>query len=79
MLPFVPKTKRVNKMSTIFNVEKMMCGGCEANVKKALAEVAGVESVEVDLDAKTVTVEGDIDITTIASIISDAGYPATPA
>jgi len=66
-------------MSTVFNVEKMMCGGCEANVKKALADVAGVDSVEVDLDAKTVTVTGDIEAAVIATIISDAGYPAIQA
>ena len=66
-------------MATVFNVEKMMCGGCEANVKKVLADVASVVSVEVDLDAKTVTVEGEIDSAEIAKIISDAGYPATAA
>jgi copper chaperone CopZ len=66
-------------MSTVFNVEKMMCGGCEANVKKALVDIAEINSVEVDLEAKTVTVEGDIDVTVIATTISDAGYPATPA
>ena len=66
-------------MTTVFNVEKMMCGGCEANVKKALANVAEIDSVEVDLEAKTVTVEGDINADDIAKIISDAGYPATPA
>lgn len=66
-------------MSTVFNVEKMMCGGCEANVKKVLVDVAGVDSVEVDLEAKTVTVEGGIDATVIAMTISDAGYPATQA
>ena len=66
-------------MTTVFSVEKMMCGGCEANVKKALADVASVESVTVDLDAKTVTVEGDIDASEIASVITEAGYPATPA
>ena len=64
-------------MSTVFNVEKMMCGGCEANVKKVLADVASVDSVEVDLKAKTVRVEGDIDAAKIATIISEAGYPAT--
>ena len=63
-------------MSTVFKVEKMMCGGCEANVKKVMADVANVDSVEVDLEAKTVTVEGDIDAAEIAAIISDAGYPA---
>ena len=66
-------------MATVFNVEKMMCGGCEANVKKVLADVASVDSVEVDLEAKTVTVTGDINAVEIATTISDAGYPATQA
>ena len=65
-------------MSTVFNVEKMMCGGCEANVKKVLAET-GIESVVVDLEAKTVTIDGDIDASAVATLISDAGYPATQA
>ena len=64
-------------MRTVFNVEKMMCGSCEANAKKVLADVAGVDSVEVDLEAKTVIVEGDIDAVAITMTISDAGYPAT--
>ena len=66
-------------MATVFNVEKMMCGGCEANVKKVLADVASIDSVEVDLEAKTVSIEGAIDTAEIAKIISDAGYPATEA
>ena len=66
-------------MTTVFNVEKMMCGGCEANVKKVLAEVSSVDSVNVDLEAKTVSVEGDIDSAEIAKVITDAGYPATVA
>ncbi len=66
-------------MKTLFNVEKMMCGGCSANVEKALADVSGVESVEVDLENKTVTVSGDIDADAIATIITDAGYPASVA
>ena len=64
---------------TLFNVEKMMCGGCEANVKKVLADVASVDSVVVDLEAKTVAVEGNIDAVEIAKVITDAGYPAVQA
>ena len=56
----------------------MMCGGCEANVKKVLAE-AGIDAVTVDLEAKTVTIDGSIDVAAVATTITDAGYPATPA
>ena len=66
-------------MKTQFNVEKMMCGGCSSNVEKALADVEGVDTIIVDLESKMVTVEGDIDANAIATIITDAGYPATVA
>lgn len=63
-------------MSTLFNVENMKCGGCSANVEKVLSDVEAIESVDVDLEAKTVRVEGDIDVGKIAAMISSAGYPA---
>jgi copper chaperone CopZ len=64
-------------MQTQFKVEKMMCGGCSANVKKALADRAEIDFVRVDLEAKTVTIDGNIDTHIIANVISDEGYPAT--
>lgn len=66
-------------MPTIFNVQNMKCSGCSANVKKVLGEITSVESVSVDLDAKTVSVEGDIEVQAIVKAISDAGYPAKPS
>ena len=39
-------------------IEGMMCKHCQARVEKALKAVAGVESVEVDLEAKTAEVTG---------------------
>ena len=66
-------------MSTLFNVENMKCSGCSANVEKALTDIDGVESVRIDLEAKTVSVEGDINAASIADIISRAGYPAETA
>jgi copper chaperone CopZ len=64
-------------MKTQFNVEKMMCGGCSSNVEKALAGVTEVEAIEIDLEKKTVIITGHIDASAIATLISDAGYPAT--
>ena len=64
-------------MTTQFKVEKMMCDGCSSNVKKALDGQTGVNSVEVNLDAKTVTVTGNVDSIEIAKIITAAGYPAS--
>jgi copper chaperone CopZ len=64
-------------MQTQFKVEKMMCGGCSSNIEKALADITEIDSVTIDLKAKTVTIEGNIQADAIATIINDAGYPAT--
>lgn len=66
-------------MRQIFNVQNMKCGGCVSAVKKALEALDEVESVDVDLDAGKVTVEGDFDVASIAGVITAAGYPAEPA
>ncbi len=62
-----------------FTVEGMKCGGCSANVEKALVGLDGLELIEIDLEQKSVVISGDIDPAVAAQIISDSGYPATPA
>ena len=59
-----------------FSVSNMKCGGCVANVRKALEQADGVDSFEVDLDNAEATVTGSADAAAIARIITDAGYPA---
>lgn len=64
-----------------FGIENMTCAMCPITVKKAIAGVKGVRSVEVDFRAKTATVIFDPSKTTIAAIAkasTDAGYPARP-
>jgi len=52
----------------------MSCTGCESNVEAAVSELPGCEGVEADHEAGTVTVEGDVDETVVASAIEDSGY-----
>lgn len=62
-----------------FTVENMTCALCPVTVKHAMEGVAGVQSVEVDFDAKTATVTFDPAATTpeaIAAASTNAGYPA---
>ena len=49
-------------MKKTLKIEGMMCGHCEASVKKALEALEGVSEAVVNKDSKTavVTVEGDI-------------------
>ncbi len=70
-------TKGSSEMKkTILNVEGMSCGHCSASVEKALGAVSGVKSVNVDLGAKTATVEADEAVAgaSLEKAVTDAGY-----
>ena len=62
------------KMEVVIKVEGMMCPHCKARVEKVCNEIAGVESAVVDLQAKTVTVTGNADLTALKKAINDADY-----
>jgi copper ion binding protein len=65
-------------ISKTYSVPDVSCGHCKAAIEKALGQVAGIESVAVDVEGKTVAVsfdearvaEGDI-----ARTLADEGYP----
>src|SRR5262249_18132610 len=60
-----------------YTVRDMSCGHCEQAVSSELAAVAGVESVDVDLDTKPVTLRGEPpDDSALRAAIEDAGYQA---
>jgi copper chaperone CopZ len=60
-----------------YRVPGMHCGHCEAAVKEELAEVEGVEAVDVDLDSKVVTVRGTrLSDDSLRAAIEAAGYDA---
>jgi copper chaperone CopZ len=57
-------------------VEGMSCGHCAASVTREVSGIAGVTDVAVDLQGRTVTVtaEGAIAETAVATAVADAGY-----
>jgi len=62
---------------SVLNVEGITCKHCSGAVKTAVGALAGVASVEVNLESKTVTVEYDdtqIAFDAIAEAIEDQGY-----
>jgi copper chaperone CopZ len=63
----------------VIAAKTMVCGTCEKNIKKAVYQVEGVKSVDVDLKAKTVTVAylpAQTNLRTLERAITDAGYDA---
>lgn len=59
-------------------VPDMSCSHCEHTVGTALERVAGVVSVDVDLETKRVTVRGDSLVEArLRAVIDEAGYEAS--
>jgi copper chaperone len=60
-----------------YTVPAMHCGHCESAVKDEVRAVAGVASVDVDLDTKLITVRGEgLDDAALRAAIEEAGYTA---
>lgn len=67
-------------MTVVINkVEGMTCGHCVSTVKAAVGSVPGVEEVEVDLAAGTVTTTGTPSEQAVTQAISEAGYDVVSA
>ncbi len=64
------------KMTKTLKVEGMMCGHCEARVKKALEAVPGVESAVADHNANTavVTLNADVADDVLKKAVEDQDY-----
>ena len=63
-------------MSTItYSVPDISCGHCKHAIEGEVSQVQGVRSVDVDVQAKTVTVTGEpLDEQAIVAAIDEAGY-----
>ena len=64
------------KMTKTLKVEGMMCGHCEARVKKALEAVEGVESAVADHNTNTavVTLSADVADDVLRKAVEDQDY-----
>ena len=61
----------------VLSVPGMHCEHCEAAVTREVSGVAGVAAVDVDLEAKLVTVAGDsLKEPALIAAVDEAGYEA---
>lgn len=66
-------------VSQTFTVENMTCATCPITVRKAMSRVTGVQKVNINYEAKTVTATYDptkADTATIAEASTAVGFPA---
>jgi copper chaperone len=61
-------------MLRTYDVPGISCGHCKAAIEGEVAKVDGVSRVTVDVEAKTVEVDGDADDAAIVAAIDEAGY-----
>lgn len=68
-----------NVMEKVIGVEGMMCGHCEATVKKALEAIDGVESAEASHEKKQAVVQLSADVSddVLKKAIEDCDYTVT--
>jgi copper chaperone len=65
-------------MTTLtYSVPGISCGHCKSAIEGEIAPLDGVESVVVDIDAKTVLVVGDITEDAVRAAVDEAGYEVT--
>jgi copper chaperone len=58
-----------------YSVPDMSCDHCKRAVTSELLRVGGVESVDVDVDSKVVTIRGsNLDDTALRAAVEEAGY-----
>jgi copper ion binding protein len=58
----------------LYSVPGISCGHCKAAIEGEVGKVAGVEQVEVDVEARTVRVEGSASDESVRSAVDEAGY-----
>ena len=73
------ESKGDKTMTKTITIEGMMCGHCEASVKKALEALEGVASAEVSHEAGTavVTLDADVSDDVLTKAVEDKDYKVT--
>ena len=65
--PKAPHTETIH-------IKGMKCNHCKANAEKAIRSVAGVEDVEIDLNAATATIQGNFCLTEVKEAVEGIGF-----
>ena len=60
-----------------YSVPAIHCNHCAMSIREEVSEVEGVEEIDVDLEAKVVTIHGrELDDAALRAAIEEAGYEA---
>ncbi|GAB3296472.1 heavy-metal-associated domain-containing protein [Pseudoclavibacter terrae] len=64
-----------------YQVSGMTCGHCEMSIREEVAEVTGVEDIQVSAQTGrlVVTSSGPVEDAQVLAAVAEAGYTAVPA
>ena len=61
-------------MKNEYSIEGVKCGGCVATVKEKLSKLDNVDNVEINIQEKTIEVEGVASKEDLQAALSDTNY-----
>jgi copper chaperone len=65
-------------MKYTFSVPDMSCSHCKMRIEKTMNESGKVNSLNIDLGSKKVSLESDLREDELVALFDKAGYDATP-
>ncbi|XP_017251948.1 heavy metal-associated isoprenylated plant protein 45 [Daucus carota subsp. sativus] len=70
------QSKMSNALSIVELLVHMDCEGCEKRIRRAIAKLNGVDTLEIDMDKQKVTVKGYVDQRRVLKIVRRTGRKA---
>ncbi|MBS5319424.1 MAG: heavy-metal-associated domain-containing protein [Gemella haemolysans] len=61
-------------MKNEYSIEGVKCGGCVATVKERLSKLDNVDNIEVNIQEKTVVVEGEVSKEDLQAALEGTNY-----
>ena len=61
-------------MKNEYSIEGVKCGGCVATVKEKLSKLDNVDNVEINIQEKTVVVEGEVSKEDLQAALEGTNY-----
>ena len=61
-------------MKNEYSIEGVKCGGCVAAVKERLSKLDNVDNVEINIQEKTVVVEGEVSKEDLQAALEGTNY-----
>jgi copper chaperone len=69
--------RRAVSQTVTYSVPAIHCEHCAMSIREEVSEVEGVDAVDVDLEAKVVSIRGhELDDVALRAAIEEAGYEA---